>query len=89
MLNPFEYTFTKLVPYLHLVLTRFNLSFSPLFLLLPLSHLLYFVRFSSPLLLILPCHSDCRVKLWSYVPGLTPCLPRRVLAIKGRATSLP
>ncbi|KAM6981182.1 LOW QUALITY PROTEIN: kinesin-like protein KIF21B [Aplochiton taeniatus] len=33
--------------------------------------------------------SDCRVKLWSYVPGLTPCLPRRVLAIKGRATSLP
>lgn len=35
------------------------------------------------------CHSDCRVKLWNYVPGLTPCLPRRVLAIKGRATSLP
>lgn len=33
--------------------------------------------------------SDCRVKLWTYVPGLTPCLPRRVLAIKGRATSLP
>ncbi|CAK6442318.1 unnamed protein product [Pipistrellus nathusii] len=33
--------------------------------------------------------SDCRVKLWSYVPGLTPCLPRRVLAIKGRATTLP
>lgn len=33
--------------------------------------------------------SDCRVKLWNYVPGLTPCLPRRVLAIKGRATSLP
>ncbi|XP_037388210.1 kinesin-like protein KIF21B isoform X3 [Pygocentrus nattereri] len=33
--------------------------------------------------------SDCRVKLWSYIPGLTPCLPRRVLAIKGRATSLP
>ncbi|KAM9321575.1 kinesin-like protein KIF21B [Gastrophryne carolinensis] len=33
--------------------------------------------------------SDCRVKLWVYVPGLTPCLPRRVLAIKGRATSLP
>lgn len=43
-------------------------------LLLPTSHL---------------CHSDCRVKLWNYVPGLTPCLPRRVLAIKGRATSLP
>lgn len=35
------------------------------------------------------CRSDCRVKLWNYVPGLTPCLPRRVLAIKGRATSLP
>lgn len=35
------------------------------------------------------CRSDCRVKLWTYVPGLTPCLPRRVLAIKGRATSLP
>lgn len=34
-------------------------------------------------------HSDCRVKLWNYVPGLTPCLPRRVLAIKGRATTLP
>ncbi|EPQ20346.1 Kinesin-like protein KIF21B [Myotis brandtii] len=33
--------------------------------------------------------SDCRVKLWNYVPGLTPCLPRRVLAIKGRATTLP
>ncbi|XP_069800719.1 kinesin-like protein KIF21B isoform X2 [Dendropsophus ebraccatus] len=33
--------------------------------------------------------SDCRVKLWLYVPGLTPCLPRRVLAIKSRATSLP
>ncbi|XP_055017002.1 kinesin-like protein KIF21B isoform X1 [Boleophthalmus pectinirostris] len=33
--------------------------------------------------------SDCRVKLWTYEPGLTPCLPRRVLAIKGRATSLP
>ncbi|XP_056413585.1 kinesin-like protein KIF21B isoform X2 [Hyla sarda] len=33
--------------------------------------------------------SDCRVKLWTYVPGFTPCLPRRVLAIKGRATSLP
>lgn len=53
--------------------------FSPFFclslsLLLPTSHL---------------CHSDCRVKLWNYVPGLTPCLPRRVLAIKGRATSLP
>lgn len=51
-----------------------------------------FVLFS---LLLLPhfsislCHSDCRVKLWTYVPGLTPCLPRRVLAIKGRATSLP
>lgn len=34
-------------------------------------------------------HSDCRVKLWNYVPGLTPCLPRRVLAIKGRATTMP
>lgn len=48
---------------------------------------------SCPLLLSLPPpppdRSDCRVKLWSYVPGLTPCLPRRVLAIKGRATSLP
>ena len=33
--------------------------------------------------------SDCRVKLWNYVPGLTPCLPRRVLAIKGRATTMP
>uniref|UniRef100_A0A7N8Y2C9 Kinesin-like protein KIF21B n=1 Tax=Mastacembelus armatus TaxID=205130 RepID=A0A7N8Y2C9_9TELE len=38
---------------------------------------------------IFTASSDCRVKLWSYVPGLTPCLPRRVLAIKGRATSLP
>uniref|UniRef100_A0A3Q1JJD9 Kinesin motor domain-containing protein n=1 Tax=Anabas testudineus TaxID=64144 RepID=A0A3Q1JJD9_ANATE len=35
---------------------------------------------------IFTASSDCRVKLWSYVPGLTPCLPRRVLAIKGRAT---
>lgn len=34
-------------------------------------------------------NSDCRVKVWNYVPGLTPCLPRRVLAIKGRATTLP
>uniref|UniRef100_A0A672SP65 Kinesin-like protein KIF21B n=1 Tax=Sinocyclocheilus grahami TaxID=75366 RepID=A0A672SP65_SINGR len=33
---------------------------------------------------IFTASSDCRVKLWSYVPGLTPCLPRRVLAIKGR-----
>ncbi|XP_064858104.1 kinesin-like protein KIF21B [Oncorhynchus nerka] len=38
---------------------------------------------------IFTASSDCRVKLWSYVPGLTPCLPRRVLAIKCRATSLP
>ncbi|KAK6321798.1 hypothetical protein J4Q44_G00087740 [Coregonus suidteri] len=38
---------------------------------------------------IFTASSDCRVKLWSYVPGLTPCLPRRVLAIKGRTTSLP
>uniref|UniRef100_A0A3P8V674 Kinesin-like protein KIF21B n=1 Tax=Cynoglossus semilaevis TaxID=244447 RepID=A0A3P8V674_CYNSE len=38
---------------------------------------------------IFTASSDCRVKLWTYVPGLTPCLPRRVLAIKGRATSLP
>uniref|UniRef100_A0A8B9GA48 Kinesin-like protein KIF21B n=1 Tax=Amazona collaria TaxID=241587 RepID=A0A8B9GA48_9PSIT len=38
---------------------------------------------------IFTASSDCRVKLWNYVPGLTPCLPRRVLAIKGRATSLP
>uniref|UniRef100_A0AAY5F075 Kinesin-like protein KIF21B n=1 Tax=Electrophorus electricus TaxID=8005 RepID=A0AAY5F075_ELEEL len=38
---------------------------------------------------IFTASSDCRVKLWSYVPGLTPCLPRRVLAIKGRATTLP
>ncbi|XP_012826383.1 kinesin-like protein KIF21B isoform X5 [Xenopus tropicalis] len=38
---------------------------------------------------IFTASSDCRVKLWVYVPGLTPCLPRRVLAIKGRATSLP
>ncbi|XP_068598297.1 kinesin-like protein KIF21B [Brachionichthys hirsutus] len=38
---------------------------------------------------IFTASSDCRVKLWSYIPGLTPCLPRRVLAIKGRATSLP
>ncbi|XP_041437974.1 kinesin-like protein KIF21B isoform X3 [Xenopus laevis] len=38
---------------------------------------------------ILTASSDCRVKLWVYIPGLTPCLPRRVLAIKGRATSLP
>ncbi|KAF7208409.1 kinesin-like protein KIF21B isoform X1 [Nothobranchius furzeri] len=38
---------------------------------------------------IFTASSDCRVKLWSYVPGLTPCLPRRVLAIKGRAISLP
>lgn len=43
---------------------------------------------SFPLLFLLDL-SDCRVKLWNYVPGLTPCLPRRVLAIKGRATSLP
>lgn len=44
-----------------------------------------------PPLSLPPCadRSDCRVKLWTYVPGLTPCLPRRVLAIKGRATSLP
>uniref|UniRef100_I3KTA3 Kinesin-like protein KIF21B n=1 Tax=Oreochromis niloticus TaxID=8128 RepID=I3KTA3_ORENI len=35
---------------------------------------------------IFTASSDCRVKLWNYVPGLTPCLPRRVLAIKGRAT---
>ncbi|XP_014388872.1 PREDICTED: kinesin-like protein KIF21B [Myotis brandtii] len=41
-----------------------------------------------PLSASLP-RSDCRVKLWNYVPGLTPCLPRRVLAIKGRATTLP
>uniref|UniRef100_A0A8C5NT42 Kinesin family member 21B n=1 Tax=Junco hyemalis TaxID=40217 RepID=A0A8C5NT42_JUNHY len=33
---------------------------------------------------IFTASSDCRVKLWNYVPGLTPCLPRRVLAIKGR-----
>lgn len=52
--------------------------------------------FTFTFLLLLRCSphplvdpSDCRVKLWSYVPGLTPCLPRRVLAIKGRATSLP
>ncbi|KAM5301845.1 kinesin-like protein KIF21B isoform 2-T2 [Glossophaga mutica] len=38
---------------------------------------------------IFTASSDCRVKLWTYVPGLTPCLPRRVLAIKGRATTLP
>ncbi|XP_036926382.1 kinesin-like protein KIF21B isoform X5 [Sturnira hondurensis] len=38
---------------------------------------------------IFTASSDCRVKLWAYVPGLTPCLPRRVLAIKGRATTLP
>ncbi|XP_069094988.1 kinesin-like protein KIF21B isoform X2 [Pleurodeles waltl] len=38
---------------------------------------------------IFTASSDCRVKVWSYVPGLTPCLPRRVLAIKGRAASLP
>uniref|UniRef100_A0A8C4H736 Kinesin-like protein KIF21B n=1 Tax=Dicentrarchus labrax TaxID=13489 RepID=A0A8C4H736_DICLA len=39
---------------------------------------------------IFTASSDCRVKLWSYVPGLTPCLPRRVLAIKGRfSISLP
>uniref|UniRef100_A0A8C8SEC2 Kinesin family member 21B n=1 Tax=Pelusios castaneus TaxID=367368 RepID=A0A8C8SEC2_9SAUR len=38
---------------------------------------------------IFTASSDCRVKLWTYVPGLTPCLPRRVLAIKGRASSLP
>ncbi|XP_061778642.1 kinesin-like protein KIF21B isoform X4 [Nerophis ophidion] len=38
---------------------------------------------------IFTASSDCRVKLWNYVPGLTPCLPRRVLAIKSRATSLP
>ncbi|EHH22063.1 hypothetical protein EGK_05253 [Macaca mulatta] len=38
---------------------------------------------------IFTASSDCRVKLWNYVPGLTPCLPRRVLAIKGRATTLP
>lgn len=45
---------------------------------------------TSPLFLSTsPPHSDCRVKLWNYVPGLTPCLPRRVLAIKGRATTLP
>uniref|UniRef100_A0A2K6JU87 Kinesin-like protein KIF21B n=1 Tax=Rhinopithecus bieti TaxID=61621 RepID=A0A2K6JU87_RHIBE len=37
---------------------------------------------------IFTASSDCRVKLWNYVPGLTPCLPRRVLAIKGRATTL-
>uniref|UniRef100_A0A671WEW5 Kinesin-like protein KIF21B n=1 Tax=Sparus aurata TaxID=8175 RepID=A0A671WEW5_SPAAU len=37
---------------------------------------------------IFTASSDCRVKLWSYVPGLTPCLPRRVLAIKGRATTV-
>lgn len=50
-----------------------------------------FLCLSLPLLLPTShlCHSDCRVKLWNYVPGLTPCLPRRVLAIKGRATSLP
>uniref|UniRef100_A0A8D2JC64 Kinesin-like protein KIF21B n=1 Tax=Varanus komodoensis TaxID=61221 RepID=A0A8D2JC64_VARKO len=36
---------------------------------------------------IFTASSDCRVKLWNYVPGLTPCLPRRVLAIKGRATT--
>uniref|UniRef100_A0A8C0L0U3 Kinesin family member 21B n=1 Tax=Canis lupus dingo TaxID=286419 RepID=A0A8C0L0U3_CANLU len=38
---------------------------------------------------IFTASSDCRVKVWNYVPGLTPCLPRRVLAIKGRATTLP
>ncbi|XP_043779312.1 kinesin-like protein KIF21B isoform X2 [Cervus elaphus] len=38
---------------------------------------------------IFTASSDCRVKLWNYVPGLTPCLPRRVLAIKGRATTMP
>ncbi|XP_058860690.1 kinesin-like protein KIF21B isoform X2 [Acipenser ruthenus] len=38
---------------------------------------------------IFTASSDCRVKLWNYVPGLTPCLPRRVLAIKARATTLP
>ncbi|XP_016006064.2 kinesin-like protein KIF21B isoform X2 [Rousettus aegyptiacus] len=38
---------------------------------------------------IFTASSDCRVKLWTYVSGLTPCLPRRVLAIKGRATTLP
>ncbi|KAM7050190.1 kinesin-like protein KIF21B isoform 2-T2 [Molossus nigricans] len=38
---------------------------------------------------IFTASSDGRVKLWSYIPGLTPCLPRRVLAIKGRATTLP
>uniref|UniRef100_A0A452T051 Kinesin family member 21B n=1 Tax=Ursus maritimus TaxID=29073 RepID=A0A452T051_URSMA len=37
---------------------------------------------------IFTASSDCRVKVWNYVPGLTPCLPRRVLAIKGRATTL-
>uniref|UniRef100_A0A2K6UB21 Kinesin-like protein KIF21B n=1 Tax=Saimiri boliviensis boliviensis TaxID=39432 RepID=A0A2K6UB21_SAIBB len=37
---------------------------------------------------IFTASSDCRVKLWNYVPGLTPCLPRRVLAIKGRATTI-
>uniref|UniRef100_A0A8C3RRL2 Kinesin-like protein KIF21B n=1 Tax=Chelydra serpentina TaxID=8475 RepID=A0A8C3RRL2_CHESE len=36
---------------------------------------------------IFTASSDCRVKLWTYVPGLTPCLPRRVLAIKGRPLS--
>uniref|UniRef100_A0A4W3GPQ5 Kinesin-like protein KIF21B n=1 Tax=Callorhinchus milii TaxID=7868 RepID=A0A4W3GPQ5_CALMI len=38
---------------------------------------------------IFTASSDCRVKLWNYVAGLTPCLPRRVLAIKGRASSVP
>ncbi|TRZ02979.1 hypothetical protein DNTS_004984 [Danionella cerebrum] len=35
---------------------------------------------------IFTASSDCRVKLWSSVEH---CLPRRLLAIKGRATSLP
>ncbi|XP_059806391.1 kinesin-like protein KIF21B isoform X3 [Hypanus sabinus] len=38
---------------------------------------------------IFTASSDCRVKLWNYVAGLTPCLPRRVLAIKSRASSIP
>lgn len=57
-----------------------------------LSPLCFFLPHSavdSPSLPTAAPSSDCRVKLWSYVPGLTPCLPRRVLAIKGRATSLP
>lgn len=49
--------------------------------------LLFLLLLYRPLPFVNP--SDCRVKLWNYVPGLTPCLPRRVLAIKGRATSLP